>query len=144
MSGLITGLVLVVLGVLAAASSIVARRPDARVYIDKLLPYQGWFGFIACLWGIWIIISAILNLNWFSYVPVWWLTYLATGALIASLGLLLGYALLTKFILSHSAEAVRRGEHLRLSIVPYQIMLGYAAVILGLWTIVATFIYRIV
>src|SRR5262245_40387760 len=72
MSGLITGSVLVVLGVLAAASSIVARRPNAQVYIDKLLPYQGWFGFIACLWGIWIIVSAILNLNWFRYVPVWW------------------------------------------------------------------------
>jgi hypothetical protein len=143
MSGLITGLVLVALGVLAAASSIVARRPDAQTYIDKLVPYQGWLGFIACLWGVWIIISAIINLNWFSYVPVWWLTYLATGALIAALGLLLGYALLTKFILSHNAEAVRRGEQLRLSIVPYQIMLGYAAIILGLWTVVATFLYRI-
>jgi len=141
--GLITGLVLVALGVLAAASSIVARRPDAQIYIDKLVPYQGWLGFIACLWGVWIIISAIINLNWFSYVPVWWLTYLATGALIAALGLLLGYALLTKFILSHNAEAVRRGEQVRLSIVPYQVMLGYAAVILGLWTIVATFLYRI-
>jgi hypothetical protein len=143
MSGLITGLVLVALGVLAAASSIVARRPDAQTYIDKLVPYQGWLGFIACLWGVWIIISAIINLNWFSYVPVWWLTYLATGALIAALGLLLGYALLTKFILSHNAEAVRRGEQLRLSIVPYQVMLGYAAIILGLWTVVATFLYRI-
>ena len=141
--GLITGLVLVALGVLAAASSIVARRPDAQIYIDKLVPYQGWLGFIACLWGVWIIISAVINLNWFSYVPVWWLTYLATGALIAALGLLLGYALLTKFILSHNAEAVRRGEQVRLSIVPYQVMLGYAAVILGLWTIVATFLYRI-
>jgi hypothetical protein len=141
--GFITGLVLVALGVLAAASSIVARRPDAQIYIDKLVPYQGWLGFIACLWGVWIIISAVINLNWFTYVPVWWLTYLATGALIAALGLLLGYALLTKFILSHNAEAVRRGEQVRLSIVPYQVALGYAAVILGLWTIVATFLYRI-
>ena len=88
--GLVTGAVLIALGVLAAASSIVAKRPDAQVYIDKLVPYQGWLGFIACLWGVWIIISAILNLNWFSYVPIWWLTYAATGALIAALGLLLG------------------------------------------------------
>src|SRR5215475_11346387 len=144
MSGLVTAVFLIALGVLAAASSVVAKRPDAQVYIDKLVPYQGWLGLIACLWGTWTIVTAILNLNWFNYVPIWWLTYAATGALIAALGLLLGYALLTKFILSHSAEAARRGEHLRLSIVPYQIMLGYAAVILGLWTIVATFIYRIV
>jgi hypothetical protein len=143
MLGLVTGLVLVVLGVLAAASSLVARRPDAQVYIDRLVPYQGWLGFIACLWGVWIIINAILNLNWLNYVPGWWLTYAATGALIAALGLLLGYALLTKFIFSHSAEAVRRGEQVRLGIVPYQVVLGYAAIVLGLWTIVATFLYRI-
>ena len=143
MMGLVTGAVLVALGVLAAASSIVAKRPDAQVYIDKLVPYQGWLGFIACLWGIWIIISAALNLNWFSYAPIWWLTYAATGALIAALGLLLGYALLTKFVLSHSPQAVRRGEQLRLGIVPYQVTLGYVAIVLGIWTIVAAFLYRI-
>ena len=88
MSGLITGLILLALGALAAASSIVAKRPDAQAYIDKMVPYQGWFGFITCLWGAWIIINAIINLNWFSYVPVSWLTYLATGIINASLGLL--------------------------------------------------------
>ena len=154
MLGLVTAAVLLALGVLASASSIVAssaltrvfrraKRPDAQVYIDKLVPYQGWLGFIACLWGIWIIISAVLNLNWFTYVPIWWLTYAATGALIAALGLLLGYAPLTKFVLSHNAEAVRRGEQLRLSIVPYQVTLGYVAIVLGIWTIVAAFLYRI-
>jgi hypothetical protein len=154
MLGLVTGAVLIALGVLASASSIVGSsaltrvfrrdmRPDAQVYIDKLVPYQGWLGFIACLWGIWIIISAVLNLNWFSYVPIWWLTYAATGALIAALGLLLGYALLTKFVLSHNAEAVRRGEQVRLSVVPYQVTLGYVAIVLGIWTIVAAFFYRI-
>ena len=143
MMGLVTGAVLIALGVLAAASSIVAKRPDAQAYIDKLVPYQGWLGFIACLWGVWIIISAVLNLNWFTYVPIWWLTYAATGALIAALGLLLGYALLTKFVLSHSVEAVRRGEQLRLGIVPYQVMLGYVAIVLGIWTILAVFLYRI-
>ena len=43
MSGLITGLVLLALGALAAASSIVARRPDAKAYIELMVPYQGWF-----------------------------------------------------------------------------------------------------
>jgi hypothetical protein len=144
MSGLITGLILLALGALAAASSIVARRPDAQAYIDKMVPYQGWFGFITCLWGAWIIINAIINLKWFSYVPVWWLTYLATGVINATLGLLLGYALLTKFIFSHNDTAAQRGEQIRVAIVPYQTMLGYAAIVLGVWTIVATFLFRMV
>jgi hypothetical protein len=143
MMGLVTGIVLLALGVLAAASSIVAKRPDAQVYIDRLVPFQGWLGFLACIWGIWIIINAILNLNWISYVPVWWLTYAATGAVIAILGLLLGYALLTQFIFSHNAAAARRGEQIRLSMVPYQVSLGYVAIFLGLWTIIATFMYRV-
>jgi hypothetical protein len=144
MMGLFTGLVLLALGVLAAASSIVARRPDAQVYIDKLVPYQGWLGFLSCLWGIWIIINAIVHLDWITFVPGWWVTYASSGMLNTTLGLLLGYALLTKFIFSHSMESARRGEQVRLRIVPYQVMLGYCAIALGTWTILVTlFFYRI-
>jgi hypothetical protein len=143
MSGLVGGLFLIALGVLAAASSIVAKRRDAQVYIDKLVPYQGWLGFVACLWGIWIIINAILWLNLLSYAPILWLTIAATGVVLGVLGLLLGYSLLTKFIFSHNAEAAQRGEQLRLSMVPYQVMLGYVAIGLGIWQVVATFLYRI-
>jgi hypothetical protein len=143
MTGLITGIVLIALGVLAAASSIVSRRPDAQTYIDKLVPFQGWLGFLACIWGVWIVINAVLNLNLISYAPVWWLTYAATGGVIAVLGLLLGYALLTQFIFSHSVEATRRGEQIRLSMVPYQVSLGYVAIFLGLWAIVTFFYYRL-
>jgi hypothetical protein len=143
MSGLVGGLFLIALGVLAAASSIVAKRRDAQVYIDKLVPYQGWLGFVACLWGIWIIINAILYLNLLSYAPILWLTIAATGVVLGVLGLLLGYSLLTKFIFSNNAEAARRGEQLRLGMVPYQVMLGYVAIGLGIWQVVATFLYRI-
>jgi hypothetical protein len=135
--GLITGIVLIALGVLAAASSIVANRPDAQRYIDALVPYQGWLGFITCLWGLWIIITAVLNLNWLRYVPIWWATIALSGALEFALGLLLGFALLTKFLLSRNAEAMRRGEQVRLSLVPYQTTLGYVAIVLGIWTVVA-------
>jgi len=38
---------------------------------------------------------------------------------------------------------VRRGEQLRLGIVPYQVTLGYVAIVLGIWTILAAFLYRI-
>ncbi|MBV9522288.1 MAG: hypothetical protein JO010_05820, partial [Alphaproteobacteria bacterium] len=106
--GLFAGLVLLVLGILAAASSIVAKRPDAQASIDKLVPYQGWIGFIACLWGIWIIISAVLNLSLLGFAPIWWITLAATGVLEFALGLLLGYGLLTQYLLSKNAEAMKR------------------------------------
>ena len=141
--GLITGIVLIALGLLAASSSIVARRPDAQNYIDALVPYQGWLGFIACIWGIWIVFNAVLTLNLLSYAPLWWITFASSGVLEFALGLLLGYALLTKYLLSRNAEAMRRGEQVRLSLVPYQTTLGYVAIVLGIWTVVAPFVFRI-
>jgi hypothetical protein len=135
--GLLTGIVLLVLGFLGSASSIVAKRPDAREAIDKLVPFQGWIGLVCCLWGIWIIISSVLNLNWLSIVPIWWLTFFATGVLEFALGLLLGYALLSQFLLSKNPEATRRGEEVRAMLAPYQTMLGYASIAVGIWTIIA-------
>lgn len=138
---LLFGLVLLALGVLAASSSIVAKRPDAQAYIDKLVPYQGWLGFISCIWGVWIIITAVLNIGWLGVIPIWRITLAATGALTFSLGLLLGYALLTKFLLSKNAEAMKRGEQVRMKLVPYQVTLGWIAIVLGIWTVVANFLF---
>jgi hypothetical protein len=138
---LFTGIVLLVLGVLAAAASIVAKRPDAKQYIEKLVPYQGWIGFVVCIWGVWIIISSILNLGMLGRVPLWWLTYAATGVLQFTLGLLLGYALLTKYLLSRNAEAMKRGEEVRGKLVPYQVTLGYASLAVGLWAVVGNFVW---
>jgi len=142
--GLITAILLVVLGLLAASQSIAAWRPDVQRYIDVLVPYQGWLGFIACLWGVWIVFDAVLNLGWIRYVPIWWATVALTGALAFSLGLLLGYALLTKHLLSRHAEAMKRGEQIQRSLVPYQTTLGYVAILLGVWMIVATFLFSVV
>jgi hypothetical protein len=141
--GLFTGIVLLVLGVLASASSIVAKRPDAKEAIEKLVPFQGWIGLVCCIWGIWIIISALLNLSWMSVVPIWWLTYFATGVLEFTLGLLLGYALLSQFLLSKNPEASKRGEELRAKLAPFQTPLGYASIAVGVWAIVATFIWHV-
>jgi hypothetical protein len=138
---LFTGIVLLVLGVLAAAAGIVAKRPDAKQYIEKLVPYHGWIGFVVCIWGVWIIISSILNLGMLGRVPLWWLTYAATGVLQFTLGLLLGYALLTKYLLSRNAEAMKRGEEVRGKLVPYQVKLGYASIAVGLWAVVGNFVW---
>jgi hypothetical protein len=141
--GLITGIVLIALGLLASASSIVARRPDAQSYIDALVPYQGWLGFITCLWGVWIVFNAVLHLDWIAHAPIWWFTFASSGALGFALGLLLGFALLTKYLLRRNAEAMKRGEQVRLSLVPYQTTLGYLAIILGIWTVIAPFLFGI-
>jgi hypothetical protein len=88
--GLVNGIWLAVLGVLGASNLIIARKPDAKELIGKLAPYQGWIGAVSALWGIWGIISSVLNLGWMAFAPIYWITYLVDSILSFCLGLLLG------------------------------------------------------
>ncbi len=141
--GLITALALIVCGVLAAASLIGKMQPDSQRFIDKLVPYQGWIGFIVCLWGAWTIISAVLHLNLLHIVPIWWATFLATGVLEFGLGFLLGFGLLTKYLLSKNEEAMAKGQMLRAKLANVQIPMGLIGIGLGVWCLVASlFVYH--
>ena len=77
--GLITAIILVICGALAAASFIVAKKPNAKELLDKLAPYQGWIGLVVCLWGAWTIISCFLSLGLLTSWPLWWVTIMAVG-----------------------------------------------------------------
>lgn len=137
--GLISGIVLIVLGGLASYGSIVAARPEAKQALDALVPVQGWIGVVCCIWGIWIVLNFILlgGLSILSIWPILWISVMATGVLEFVLGLLLGYGLIAQYALSKNAEAQKRGDQLRASLIPYQTMLGYISIALGIWTIIA-------
>jgi hypothetical protein len=136
--GLIAGIWLAVLGVLAASNLIIARKPEAKELIAKLTPYQGWIGAISALWGVWIIIHAILNLGWLTAAPIWWATYLADGVIQAALGLLLGIGILKTFI--KQPQAVEKMDEMAARLAPKQGMLGLVAIGLGAWVIIAGFV----
>ncbi len=141
--GLITALVLIVCGVLAAASLIASRQPDSQKFIDMLVPYQGWIGFVVCLWGAWTLVVSVLHLNLLHLVPIWWLTLFATGALEFGLGFLLGFGLLSKYLLSKSPEAMVRGQQLRAKLATVQIPMGLIGIALGVWCLIASFAYHV-
>lgn len=136
--GLVAGLWMIVLGVLAAANLIIAKKPDAKQYIDKLAPYQGWIGAISALWGGWLIISSILNLGWLSVVPIWWITYLANAILLFALGLLLGIGVIKTFVTQ--PQAVQKMDQLIERLAPKQGVLGLIGIGVGVWMIVARFL----
>jgi len=140
---LFTAIVLIVCGALAAASFVVAKRPDAKQAIDKLVPYQGWIGLVVCFWGVWSIISAVLSLGLLAHWPVYWITFMAVGVLEFVLGFLLGFGLITKYALSKNAEALARGQQLRGKLVVYQIPLGLIGIGLGIWCVAVSFLYRV-
>lgn len=138
--GIVAAAVLFICGALAASSLVVAKKPNAKELLDKLTPYQGWIGFVVCLWGLWIIINSLMLLQVVKVWPVWWLTYLLTGVISAGLGFLLGYGLLSKFILSKNPMAAAKGEAIRAKLTKIQIPLGVVGMIWGVWSLISTFV----
>ena len=92
---------LVLVGLLAAAGMIAAKKPDAGAAIGKLVPFQGIIGVIALAWGVWSLIdllsSGIGIGDMMAVVPIMTLLLLAGIALLIILGLLFGWSLIGKF-----------------------------------------------
>lgn len=120
---------LFLLGVLGASNLIIAKKPDAAELIAKMAPYQGGFGAISAVWGIWVLISAVLNLGMIGasmFATVWWGIWLATGIVLISLGLLLGVGVLKTFIKDPTAQA-KMDETVQ-KLAPKQGVLGLVAI----------------
>ncbi len=139
--GLINGLWLAVLGALGASSLIIAKRPDAKDMIAKLAPYQGWIGAVSALWGVWGIISSVLNLGWLSVAPIYWVTFLADSVLQFGLGLILGIGVLKTFIKQPAAQA--KMDDLITRMQPKQGMMGLVAIGVGIWMVVSGFLFHV-
>jgi hypothetical protein len=134
--GLLTGIWLAVLGVLGASSLIIARKPDAKELIAKIAPYQGWIGAISALWGAWWVIDALLNIGIMSVVPIAWIIWLATGAVMLTLGFLLGIGVMKTIVKDEKAHA--KADELLKKLAPYQGTLGLVAIGLGLFGVIWT------
>ncbi len=141
---MIYGISLVLLSIIAVPSLILAKKPNAKELLAKVEPYQGWIGLIFCFWGIWGIISAILNLGWLASAPIWWITLLAGSVVEAGLGFMLGYGLISKLLLSKNADAQEKAEQIRAKIAPMQGKLGILGLIVGIWMIAASFLFAVV
>jgi len=141
--GITWGISLLVLGILAAASLIIAKKPNAAELINKITPYQGWIGIFACLWGLWGIIWSIISIGTLGlgiFWAIWWITLLVGSVLQAVLGFILGYALISKYALSKNEEAKAKGEKILAKLAPLSGTLGIIAIVFGLWIIVASII----
>jgi hypothetical protein len=130
-----------ILGILGASSLIIARKPDAQALIAKLAPWQGWIGAVSALWGAWGVITFVLHLSWLTSVPVFWASFGMVAVVMLALGLLLGVGVLKTFVRAPAATARLDQTITRLS--PYQGTLGLISIGLGVWLVVAGFIWRV-
>lgn len=133
---MIYGITLAILGFLAIPSLVLSKKPDAQKFYDKLAPIQGWLGVIFAVIGVIGLVSSILRIGLLADAPIAWITSLAVSFLEAALGFILGYSLITKYVLKGE-----KGEKVFKKLQPIQGTLGIIAIILGIWSIIAWFIW---
>ena len=129
---IVTIVLLLAGGLLGAANLIAARKPDARALIEKLRPFQGWIGILLVLWGLRDAINVLRSMTVLSAAPFWWLVSLLTTLTELALGFLLGYGLITKYVLSGRPQALEKGQQLQGQLAKYQGPLGVTAIALAI------------
>jgi hypothetical protein len=137
--GFVLAAFLIILGAFAASSLVLGKKPELKETMDKLRQYEGYMGVVGCLWGVWMIISALLNLGVLKHAPIWWVTWLASAVVLALLGFMSGFGLITGFA-AKTPEAKVKAEAARLGLETYKNPLGLAGMGLGVWCILAQLI----
>jgi hypothetical protein len=134
---ILDGLLLIVLGVLAVPGLIIAKRPDAKRYIDKLAPYQGWIGTGMAIYGIvrffsWLGMFGLLGLGFGGIIK--WAVYTAFVFTAISLGFMLGVGVIKTFVKDPNARA--KMDEVLAKLAPKQGMLGLVALVDGLLMVI--------
>jgi hypothetical protein len=128
------GIILLLLagGLLGASSLIVAKKPDAKELLSKLVPYQAGI-------GVALLVIGILNLlRWIGHITdMFRMAPLAAIALYGSifvallLGFLFGMPLIAQWIPGDS-PAEHKANEMSKKLAPFQTILGIAAIGLAL------------
>ena len=122
---IVTTLVLLAGGLIGASNIIIAKRPNAKDVIDKLVPFQGLIGIVLLLWGLKGVFDVLRTLSVIQFAPFWWLVFVATVVTELGLGFLLAYGLITKFT---SGQAADRAGQVHTKLATYQGSLGLTAI----------------
>ena len=126
-------------GVLAAAAMIIAKKPDAKQYIDKLAAYQA-------LIGVGLVAVSLINFlrmlgtitDAFKVNLMWAAAFLAMIGSGVLLGALFGMPQIVKWIPGESS-AEQKAVELSRKVAPFQVLLGIIALVSSLITMLYMF-----
>jgi hypothetical protein len=118
-------------GLLAMSSLLVGRSPQAAHKLATLAKYQGWIGLTMFGWGTWELISCVLNLSMLGSHPLWFVFWALSGVADFTVGLLLGFGLISTYAFRGNAMAIAKGDAIRSKLVAFQVPLGALAVLMS-------------
>jgi hypothetical protein len=130
---MLSALIAIVGGLIAASGFIVSKKPNAKDLLDKLTPYQGWIGIVLTFWGLWGAIQLVLNIG---NIGIAWIITFAICVVEFIVGFLLGYGLISKYLLEKNDAAKEKGQALRLKLTKYQVPSGIILIVLGVLNII--------
>jgi len=137
MLGDINALLLVLGSLLAISALIIAKKPDAKAALDKLVPFQALIGVGLIVLGI---INFIIVLP--ALTDIFKVNLLQAAAVLAVigdsvlLGALFGMPQIAKMIPDQKAE--QKAMQISQKVAPYQVVLG----LVGLAAVLVYFLYR--
>ncbi len=138
---LISTLIGVAGGILAMSSLFVGKSPNAQAQLDKLAKYQGWIGLTMFGWGVWELIDCVLGMAVLSSAPLVWIFWLLMAIADFSVGLILGFGLISTYAFRGNETAIQKGQQLRSTLVKFQVPLGILAVVTSIGYTVFFFIF---
>jgi hypothetical protein len=121
---LITPILLILGSILAVSGLIIAKKPDAKVLIDKLSPYQAVIGVAMLATGIWWVLRwggylvDVFKFNAILAAAIW-----GVIACSIALGALFGMPEIAKRIPGDSS-AEQKALELSQKVAPYQVLIG--------------------
>jgi hypothetical protein len=124
---------LVVGGILATASFIVSKKPDAEKLISTIRPYQGFVGVGLLGLGIWNIVDGAIGagLDLIEFKVLLGLTIISWVVCEVLLGFLLGMPLIATWIPGESSAETKAVE-LSKKLGVYQVTIGFVALVTAL------------
>jgi hypothetical protein len=121
---IVSALLLIVGGILALSGVIVAKQPNAKEMIDKLVPYQAMIGVGLLALGVIDLLGTLgILVTWIRVTPLYGLSWLGVIVTSILLGFLFGMSQLSKWMPGTGA-AEQKGLELTKKLAPYQITIG--------------------
>ncbi|MBX3207707.1 MAG: hypothetical protein KF764_21840 [Labilithrix sp.] len=119
-------------GLLAMSSLLVGRSAQAAEKLATLAKYQGWIGLTMFGWGVWELIQCVLNLGLLAQSPLVFAFWALSGVADFTVGLLLGFGLISTYVFRGNAMAIAKGDAIRSKLVVFQVPLGGLAIVTSL------------
>ncbi len=119
-------------GLLAMSSLLVGRSAQAAEKLATLAKYQGWIGLTMFGWGVWELISCVLNMGMAASHPLSFAFWALSGVADFTVGLLLGFGLISTYVFRGNPMAIQKGDAIRSKLVAFQVPLGGLAIVMSI------------